>query len=388
MKIGYMFGICLVCSLLIVAKSQGKSTGVIHYVGSDNANCYPVRFTSIQMAIDKASPGDWIYVCDGIYKETLHISKTITLIASAGAVLVPDTIPQNSESLTTGGSIAAAVYVSSAENVELSGLTIDGGNAGITGCAPDLVGVYFQNSSGHVKDLTIKNFRLGPGLASCQSGTGIFVQSGNGGTSTVEINNCVLHDFQKSGITANEVGTTVQIHDNIINGLGLTSGAAQNGIQIGFGARGAIANNTVSDELWSPCVSANCSSVGTGILIDAADGIVVKGNQVSHTQVGIFVNGNQTILDSNLINDSQVGDGIRIIGDRNFAHHNHIHTSGEAGILVSGTTNKIGQNIITDSPIGIFQTHPSKDNCILWNAFHAAAIPVQPKSAESVIELL
>ena len=369
--------ICLVSWFLFAAQSQGKSGGRVIFVDDDGADCHGAQFSSIQAAIDQASLGDTIRVCNGVYNETLSISKSIEVVADSGAFLVPNAVPQNSESLSSGAPIAAAVYVSSAKDVGLFGLSIDGRNSAITGCAPDLVGVYFQNASGHAAHLTIRNFRLGSGLAGCQSGTGILVQSGNGGTSTVEIEDCVLHDFQKNGITANEVGTTVLIHDNTVNGLGPTTGAAQNGIQIGFGAQGAIVHNTISSSLWSPCVTDNCSSVGTGILIDDSDHIVTERNRISHAQVGIFVVGNQAALDSNRVSDSQVFDGIRIVGDRNSAKCNQVDSSGEAGLFLQGSDNQIEDNTVTESPIGIMQTPGSSKNRIATNKFFATTITIQ-----------
>ena len=141
---------------------------------------------------------------------------------------------QNTMSLATGDAIAAAVLVSGATNVKISGLTVDGINNGITECAPRLIGVYFQNSSGSLQHAAVRNFKLAASLNACQSGTGVFVESGGGQTSDVEIADSSIHDYQKNGITANESGTNAKIHDNVVTGIGPTTGAAQNGIQIGF----------------------------------------------------------------------------------------------------------------------------------------------------------
>src|SRR5216684_4336078 len=68
----------------------------------------------------------------------------------------------------------------------------------------------------------------------------------------VEIDHCTVHDFQKNGITADEKGTLAIIHRNVVTGLGPTTGAAQNGVQIGFGVAGSIVNNTVTNNVWAP----------------------------------------------------------------------------------------------------------------------------------------
>ncbi len=70
-----------------------------------------------------------------------------------------------------------------------------------------------------------------------------------------------MHDFQKNGITGNEVGTTMNAVRNQVRGQGPTTGAAENGIQIADGADGEAVNNTVIDTIYSPCVSiSDCAS--------------------------------------------------------------------------------------------------------------------------------
>src|SRR5262249_46966311 len=146
----------------------------------------------------------------------------------------------------------------------------------ISACAPDLIGVSFLNASGAVDHVAVRNFKLPAALNACQSGTGIFVQSGSGGVSKVEIDHCTLHDFQKNGITADEVGTTAIIRRNVVSGTGPTTGAAQNGIQIGFGAGGSILNNTVTNNVFAPCNNINtCTTVATNILVTQSDGVEI-----------------------------------------------------------------------------------------------------------------
>ena len=54
----------------------------------------------------------------------------------------------NSASLATGFPIAAIVLVDGTEKVTLNNLTVDGATNGINGCTPNLVGIYYRNSSG------------------------------------------------------------------------------------------------------------------------------------------------------------------------------------------------------------------------------------------------
>src|SRR5205814_1943136 len=173
-----------------------------------------------------------------------------------------------------------------AMNVSITGLTVDGINNGIEACSPRLIGVFFRNASGALKEAAIRNFKLSAASTNgCQSGTGVFVESGSGGVSTVEIVNCSIHVFQKNGITANETGTTVQIHRNVITGLGPVTGAAQNGIQIGFNAGGSIRSNIVTNNVWSPCTSSSsCDAVGTNMLVVQWDTVEVTRDLAGRVQ--------------------------------------------------------------------------------------------------------
>src|SRR5207249_11031466 len=57
-----------------------------------------------------------------------------------------------------------------------------------------------------------------------------------------------------NGITANEPGTFVTLSGNTVTGRGPTflGDAAQNGVQIGFGARGLVSGNTISLHNYVP----------------------------------------------------------------------------------------------------------------------------------------
>ena len=187
--------------LLVVLPSFGTASAGSRLVVGKDGDCPGASFTSIQSAVDAAAPGDTIRVCKGVYPEQPLITKRVNIESDPGVFLVPR-MQQNAIGLATGTPIAAAVLVSNAVGVSISGLTVDGITNGFTGCAPRLEGIYYQNASGRISRAVIRHFRLGQGLGGCQSGTGILVESGNGGSSDVEIEDCVIHDFQKNGITA------------------------------------------------------------------------------------------------------------------------------------------------------------------------------------------
>jgi hypothetical protein len=352
-------------------------------VDDDKVECPHAGFTHIQDAINAAAAGDRIRVCKGTYAEQLTIQKSLMLDADSGAILMPGAMHQNTVSLFDSAPIAAAVLVQNASDVRVKGLIVDGANNGISACAPDLEGITFQNASGSIERVAVRNFKLGRGLEGCQSGTGIFVQSGGGATSSVEISDCTVHDYQKNGITADEIGTNASIEHNVVTGLGPTTGAAQNGIQIGFGAEGVIERNLVTNNIWSPCnVAATCQFVATNILVAQSDGVEVSRNRAGISQVAIFVAGNNARVLRNETFAAFVFDGVRIEGNQAHVRDNHVFNGAEAGIFLLGNNNVVKENVITEAPIGIFKDMSSMGDLIAANLFFDTPIKVQdPPSA-------
>jgi nitrous oxidase accessory protein NosD len=347
-------------------------------VDDDKVECPNAQFTRIQDAVDAASPGDEIRICKGIYVEQVAIRKPLTIDADNGAILMPSAMQANTTSLFDAAPIATALLIAGTSGVSISGLTVDGVNNGITQCAPDLIGISFQNASGELDRTAVRNFKLTPSPNGCQSGTGIFVQSGNGGISKVEIDHCTVHDFQKNGITADEIGTVTTIRRNVVTGIGPTTGAAQNGVQIGFGAAGSILDNVVTNNVWAPCTAvATCTTVATNILVTQSDGVDVSGNTAGIGQVNIFVHGNNAEIERNETFATVVFDGIRLQGDQSRVRQNHVLNGAESGIFLSGNSNVVTGNVITEAAIGTLKETGSSGNIIAGNHFFNTPVPVQ-----------
>ena len=347
-------------------------------VDDDKVECPNAGFTHIQDAVDAASPGDEIRICKGIYVEQVAIRKPLKIDADNGAILIPSAMQANTTSLFDAAPIATALLVADTTGVSISGLTVDGVNSGISQCAPDLIGISFQNASGELDRIAVRNFKLAASLNGCQSGTGIFVQSGNGGVSKVEIDHCTVHDFQKNGITADEKGTVTIIRRNVVTGIGATTGAAQNGVQIGFGAAGSILDNVVTNNVWAPCTAVTtCTAVATNILVTQSDGVEVSGNTAGISQVNIFVHGNNAEIERNETFATAVFDGIRSQGDQSRVRQNHVFNGAESGIFLSGNSNVVTDNVITEAAIGVLKETGSSGNIIARNRFFNTPVAVQ-----------
>jgi nitrous oxidase accessory protein NosD len=368
-----------------VAAAQNRDHKPDLLVDDDKVQCPTATFTSIQDAINAASPGSLIRVCPGTYTEQLSIDKSLRIEGDNGAILLPSAMVANTTG-SSGTAIAAAIFVKEAADVEIEGLIVDTANSGITQCSPDLIGILYQNSSGSIRHNAVRNTKLSVSLNGCQSGDAIVVQSLGSETSTVTIDGNSVHDYQKNGITGNELGSEVTISNNIVTGLGPTTGAAQNGIQIGFGAKGTILRNTVTDNVWSPCVSLeNCAFNATGILIFQSDDVRVEHNTVATNQLGIYAGGQGDEIESNNISNSLVLVGIDFAGDKGLASRNDVTNSGQAAILIEGNDNKIQSNDITEAPIGVLKLSSTVGNSQSGNSFFDTLIPVQdPVPAHTV----
>jgi parallel beta-helix repeat protein len=353
-----VFGLAL--AFTIFGAASANAAGTV-FVGG----CGTPTYATIQDGINHATAGSTVDVCPGTYPEQVSINKRLTLqgiaVGTADQAIVaapPGGVVANTVSLATGESIAAQIWVHDTAGVTISNLTVDGSGNGISACSPDLIGVYYQDASGAVNRIVARNQTAGltSPLNGCQWGLGIFVQSGistvtgKAGTSAVTVRSSSVHDFQKNGITGNEVGTTMNAILNQVRGQGPTTGAAENGIQIADGANGEAVNNSVIDLIYSPCVSTtNCAATASGILVDDSQGISVTANHVGNTQGGIAIVGdgassadNQTIS-SNVLNGTLVFDGIDVCGSNGGTiSNNTVAGSGQSAIHLDSTCTTIG----------------------------------------------
>ncbi|HMF54847.1 MAG TPA: NosD domain-containing protein [Pyrinomonadaceae bacterium] len=363
------------------------------FVDDDHAQCPTAQFTSIQAAVTAASPGDTINVCPGTYHEQVTINKSLTVQGISvknqnQAIVMPAAVSSNTTSLTSGNPIAPIILVDRTSKVNLINLTVDGSTGGLTGCAaPNYIGVYYRNASGRIEGLAVRNIKLGAGSEGCQNGLGIFVQSGQGGSSKVDILSTSVHDYQKNGITANEAGTEVNIKGNAVTGVGSTPFIAQNGIQLGFGAKGTIDGNTVINHVYAPCTPSNPAGCNNGsstnILIFNSDNVKVTKNTTGNSQTNIYYQGNRGEVSGNTVAQSTVFDGIDLIGNRNNANGNTIFNSQMDGIYVQGNQNNANGNLINEAAVGVFEDSPSSGNNFNGNKFYNTGLNVVPATSST-----
>jgi parallel beta-helix repeat protein len=372
---------CLVaCSAARAALAQdaanNKQSNIL--VDDDKVQCPAASYTSVQAAVNAARAGDVIRVCAGTYKEQVTIDKSLSLEADNGVIVIPNDVVANAAGLSSGNPIAAIILVRNADNVDLEGFIVDGSANGLTTCGPTFIGILYQDASGSIEHNFVRHVRLSPSLPGCQSGNAIDVESSSSGQSQVTIADNSVDAYQKNGITANEPGTKVFVTENAVTGLGPTTGAAQNGIQIGFGAQGRVTDNAVADNVYSPCESpTNCPSNAAGILIFQSDGVRVERNTIASSQVGIFIAANNGNIGNNTVLHSVALDGIALVGNGNSVSNNDISSSDDAAVYIQGNNNTVFDNEFTGAAFGIFKISGSSGTVRHGNQYHATVVRVQ-----------
>lgn len=336
-------------------------------VVDDNNQCPGTDFATIQAAVNASPAGSTIQVCPGVYNEQVRITKRLTLMGvefnnENQARIQPAAVAANSTSLFDNSPIAAIVLVDRTSRVTIENITVDGASNTL-GCLPTLVGVFFRNASGTIDSAAVRNI-VANNTPGCQNATAIFAQSGgNGGRTNLSVLNSSVHDYDKNGIVGNEVGTTLNATGNAVSGRGVVNDAAQNGIQIGFGASGQIAENTVINHVYGLCVSAqNCPNAAVNIIVFQANDVRIRNNTAGKANVNIFTVGDRTDANTNTVLDADVFDGIVLVGNGSDARANRIFNSDRAGITVSGNQNRVRGNFVNEAQTGIFIAAGSNNN--------------------------
>ena len=191
-------------ALVALVALSGQAFSATVTVGSCTS---PVKFATIQQAVNASPAGTVIKVCPGNYPEQVVIAKDLTLegIESEtedAVVILPPAggLVANVTDVDSGNPVAAQLVVQNAGSVSISNLTVDGTGNGLA-CGPDVRGILFQNSSGTVKHVAVRN-QVPNGIPNgCQVGESIWVETAAGHSSTVTIEHSSVHNYNKNGIT-------------------------------------------------------------------------------------------------------------------------------------------------------------------------------------------
>jgi hypothetical protein len=394
-------------ALLFTAGFSGKASATSN-TAAGLCSAGGNHYTTIQAAVNAAEllPTPRIVrVCPGTYPEQVLITGSLTLegvsSGNSGAAIITAPVGgmvANATSTYGGPAIEAQVLVQNT-TATVQDLTMDasGSNLASLGCAGYPIGIFYQNASGTITRNSVINDILSAtadgGLTGCQSGLGIYIESGAtsgppnpsvAGTSTVTVSYNNVANYQKNGITGNATGTDVTISDNVVVGQGPWNGAGQNSIQIAFGATGSVKGNTVGSDVWAPDVFGDTGDAAAGILVGyGSENIVISTNQVSNTQYGIAVEGytgdgagDGAMVTGNTITLTHLYDAIELCANNTTATGNKITGADESGIHIddtcfgAATGNTVSSNTISATCAGVLSGPNASGNTVGTNTYY------------------
>ncbi len=250
------------------------------------------------------------------------------------------------------------------------------------------LGIYYHDASGSIGNVDVTNIDLPPDLFGCQGGQGIYVVSDPGKTSSVGMEGVSVTNYDKNGITCDDVGTTCAIFYSYTQGIGATTGIAQNGIQV-LWASANLQYDTVLDNSYSGPSLASA----TGVLVFDAGPMTISNDIVANNDVNIFGGednglssgepipdpfpGIWTITDNTINNATNngpfpfgngYGDGIQLDSTSNPVNvvGNTVNGAAEFGIGLYGVSNaSIWANAVGHAVDGIYvggPGYPSTDS--------------------------
>ena len=345
------------CFLVQVAQASTVSVGT--------PNCTSlVNFATIQLAVNAVPAGSTIKICPGNYPEQVVISKRLTLMGIShlgqdAVVILPPAGGVIVNTTDQKGPVAAQILVqNTAGPVSISNLTVDGKGNQYTG--GDLRGINYQDASGVVNHVAVRNEIPNDIPTGDQSGQGILVETTNSTSASLTVENSSVHNYNKNGIVARYAGANLIATGNYVQGSGPIDVIAQNGIELAFdGPSGTIKNNTVIDNFYTP----NTSSSADILLYDAAEnGSIVSGNTLGNSNyaVSLFTDavgtyGDGVSVTGNKIFGTSTFDAIDVCTNSNIITGNTIFNSSESGIHLdascggTGTGGNVSGNIILES---------------------------------------
>lgn len=361
--------LCLAVVTATVFLGASAFAGTKYAVGT----CQPhlTSYSTISQAVSSVPPGSTIEVCPGNYPEQVLIAQPLTLegVSSAGSSAAAVTVPSggltqsvNSPSCIPFGTLNYQILVQSTGPVDIRNLVVDGtGASGI--CA---AGIYYQDSSGTVSNVSARNQSSGIGFA-------ILAETIASAAQAVTVENSVVRDFGYRGVDANSTGgpLTTNIKANTIESIGNESA----GIYASHLAAGTIQSNVIS-------TGANNGGNVAGFFlyystVDVTANTIVAGPSNENNDYAFLVEGGSVQIRRNTIDaGGQIGFDLQNTATDSVVEQNTIVNSATAVsgcALTQGYT--VSGNTIIDAAVGV---QISSGNVSTPNKFYAAAATTAP----------
>lgn len=294
-----LFGASINTNLNIRAKSEYYSSSY-----SFNIIWVPDNYTTIQEAINAASPGDIIKVHDGPYYENIFINKTISLIGEKTETTIIDGSKSN---VTFGPTVY--VYGEDAKGVRICNFTIQGSNAwGIYILLNATVNVenniITNNSGGIVADVSNNNTFINNTIIDNKFEGILFFES----SENIMANNTINGNAYNFGILRSYFNHSIDA-SNLINGKPIYYLKNQNDLfvnsdnfpDIGYLALVNCRNITVENL--------NLTNNINGLLLVESENLTIRNNIFKNNSRGIdIINSlNNTLQSNNITNSTSLG---------------------------------------------------------------------------------
>ena len=377
--------------------------------GSCRLSAHPCL--TISYAILQAPSSANIDVAAGTYAEQIvdSASKNLSIVGAGESMttIEPSTVPVSDTDTDSSQPQYAIVDAQPGSTVNLSGLTIDGSGAStqFTDCTNDYVGVYYHDANGTMSSVIVQNVVLPPDEFGCQDGLAIYAAADTSDTTRVTMSSVQVLNYDKNGITCDDLGTTCTISGSTVTGGGCISTTAQNGIQGYDAASVSLTSDNVSENCYSgpSYVSTgilfydDASSTATTVTADSDDvgiydiydgtGPPASALSITHTAashatfanelggVGIAVDSAKSGTIENDVTNADQGDGIALYGvahmvvstNKAKTDYNGIYIGGPGSAVGSSTHNTVSSNKVSGESIdGIYA-----DTDTSANTFHS-----------------
>ena len=218
------------------------------------------------------------FMRDNINLTAAQIGGNVTGTLDASGANTVDGVPCNIGVYydnTTSGNVSAGADISGANYF---GVVVNG----------DVGAVSVNVKGGSIHDIG-ESPLAGQGS---QHGTAVYYRGLGAGSATGTVSGNTITNYQKGGITVSG-NVLATITGNTVTGQGPVSWIAQNGIQMGYGAKGSVTGNTVTGNAYT---GTNFASSG-GILVVGGPffglpyttGLTISKNTLTGNDVGVWL---------------------------------------------------------------------------------------------------
>lgn len=129
---------CISSFLWLILVLTLVHVGSFRFVVASRVIYVPEDFSSIQSAVNNATPGDTVFVGQGTYYENIVVDKSISLVGENRSTTIVD-----------GGSLGSVIMVSGSR-VEISGFTLRNSGVGWPKSGVQIVDSYLNTLSGNI----------------------------------------------------------------------------------------------------------------------------------------------------------------------------------------------------------------------------------------------